>query len=99
MPTDAREFIAIGESVFADDCVIERDRFGGVSVLLWGGIIGDNKTRLIAINGNINSLIYINDVLAVFLHSKNIIYVSSMVQMSPHSAAITSFWRQIMSMF
>ena len=44
MPTDAREFIAVGESVLPiDACVIERDRFGGGSVLVWGGIMGGNK--------------------------------------------------------
>ena len=35
--------------------VIERDRFGGGSVLVCGGIMGGNKTRLIVINGNINA--------------------------------------------
>ena len=30
---------------FADACVVERDRFGGGSVLVWGGIMGGNKTR------------------------------------------------------
>ena len=34
---------------FADACVIERDRFRGGSVLVWGGIMGGNKTRLIVI--------------------------------------------------
>ena len=31
--------------LFADGCVIERDRFGGGSVLVWGGILGGYKTR------------------------------------------------------
>ena len=30
---------------FSDACVIERDRFGGGSVLVWCGIMGGNKTR------------------------------------------------------
>ena len=58
MPTDVREH-------FADACIIERGRFGGGSVLVWGGIMGGNKTRLIVINGNINAQTYIIDVLAV----------------------------------
>ena len=40
---------------FADVCVVERNRFGGGPVLVWGGIMEGNKTRLIVINGNINA--------------------------------------------
>ena len=50
---------------FADGYDIERDRFGGGSVLVWGGIMAGNKTRLIVINGNVNAQTYINDVFAV----------------------------------
>ena len=78
---------------FADACFIERDRFGGGSVLVSGRVIGGNKTRLIVFNGNINAQTCINDVLAVetlpFIqfHSS---YVSFMHDNTrPHSAAIT----------
>ena len=52
---------------FADVCVIERDRFGAgsISVLVWDGVKGGNKTRLTVINGNINAQTSINDALAV----------------------------------
>ena len=79
---------------FADAGVLERDRFGGGSILVWGGITGGNKTRLIVINGNINSQIYINDVLAVEalpyiqFRGPNVTFL--------HDNA--SFWRHIMSM-
>ena len=59
MPTDAREFIAVS-SMRAS-----LDRFGCGSDLVWGGIMGGNKTRLIVINGNINAQTCINGVLAV----------------------------------
>ena len=78
---------------FADACVIERDRFGGGSVLVWGRIMGGNKTRLIVINGNINAQTYINDVLAVedlpFIqfHGPNVTFMRD--NSPPHSAAIT----------
>lgn len=78
---------------FADACVIERDRFGGGSVLVWGGIMDGNKTRLIVINGNINAQAYINDVLAVeaipFLqrHGPNAILMHDNAR--PHTAAAT----------
>ena len=50
---------------FGDVCDIERDRFGGGSVLAWCGIMGGNKICLIVINGNINAQTYINDAPAV----------------------------------
>ena len=50
---------------FVNACVIERNGFGGCSVLVWGGIMGGNKIGLIIINGNIHTQTYINDVLAV----------------------------------
>ena len=93
MQTDARDFIAVGESVFVELCISERGRFGGGSVLVWGGIMGGNKTRLIVINGNINAQTYINDVLAVealpfiLFHGPNVSYMHDNAR--PHSAAIT----------
>ena len=78
---------------FADACVIERDRFGDGSVLVWGGIMGGNKTRLIVINGIINAQTYINDVLAVeafpFIqfHGSNVIFMHDNAR--SHSGAIT----------
>ena len=32
---------------YADCCVLERDRFGGGSLMVWGGIMGDQKTDLV----------------------------------------------------
>ena len=78
---------------FADACVIEWDRFGGGSVLVWGEIMGDNKTRLIVINANINAQTYINDVLAmeafpfIQLHGPNVTLIHDNAR--PHSAAIS----------
>ena len=40
---------------FADKCLIERDRFGGGSVMVWGGIMGRRKTNLIVVQGNLNA--------------------------------------------
>ena len=92
MPTDAREFMAVRES--ADACVIQRDRFGSGSVLVWGGIMRGNKTRFkIVINGNINAQTYINDVLAlkalpyIQFHGPNVTFMHDDAR--PHSAAIT----------
>ena len=48
---------------FADNCLIERDRFGGGSVMVWGGIMGRRKTNLIVVQGNFNAQGYINQIL------------------------------------
>ena len=48
---------------FADNCLIERDRFGGGSVMVWGGIMGRRKTNLIVVQGNLNAQRYINQIL------------------------------------
>ena len=78
---------------FVDACITEWDRFGGGSVLVWGGIMGGSRIRLIVINGNINVQTYINDVLAVealpFIqfHGPNVTFMCDNAR--PHSAAIT----------
>ena len=43
-----RVFRRRGERV-ADNCLIEKDRFGGGSVMVWGGIMGRRKTNLIVV--------------------------------------------------
>ncbi len=48
---------------FVDACVVERNRFGGGSVMVWGGIMGHRKTDLVIVNGNLNAAEYINQVL------------------------------------
>ena len=48
---------------FADNCLIERDRFGGGSVMVWGGIMGRRKGNLIVVQGNLNAQGYINQIL------------------------------------
>ena len=48
---------------FADNCLIEKDRFGGGSVMVWGGIMGRRKTNLIVVQGNLNAQGYINQIL------------------------------------
>ena len=48
---------------FADNCLIERDRFGGGSVMVWGGIMGRRKTNLIVMQSNLNAQGHINQIL------------------------------------
>jgi len=48
---------------YARCCITEHNRFGGPSVMVWGGISGDGRTELVVINGNLNADRYINEVL------------------------------------
>ena len=48
---------------FSDNCLIERDRFGGGNVMVWGGIMGRRKRNLIVVQGNLNAQGYINQIL------------------------------------
>ena len=50
----ARVYRRKGER-YADCCVIERDRFGGGSVMVWAGICGCHRTNLIIVDGNLNA--------------------------------------------
>jgi len=58
----ARVYRRQGER-FAPVCVRQHDRFGGGGVMVWGGIMGRQKTRLIVIRGNLNAPRYIDEVL------------------------------------
>ena len=40
---------------FVDNCLIERDRFGGMCVMVWGDIMGRTKTNLIVVQGSLNA--------------------------------------------
>ena len=48
---------------FADACVVERDRFWGGSVMVWGGIAQGIKSQLIIVAGNITAVRYRDEIL------------------------------------
>ena len=48
---------------FADACVVERNRFGGGSVMVWGGIAHGIKSQLIIVAGNMTAARYRNEIL------------------------------------
>ena len=48
---------------YTDACVVERDRFGGGSVCVWGGISYGFKSPLIVIDGNLNGVRYRDEIL------------------------------------
>lgn len=79
---------------FADCCVVERDRFGGGSVMVWGGIMGNRKTELVAIQGNLNAQRYIAEVLTphalpfIRRHGPGVTFQQDNAR--PHTARITT---------
>ena len=48
---------------FADACVFERDRYGGGSVMVWGGILHGVKSPLIVLPGNLAAVRYRDEIL------------------------------------
>lgn len=48
---------------FADNCVVERDRFGGGGVMVWGAINYNFRSRLLIIHGNLNARRYVDEIL------------------------------------
>ena len=48
-------------------CVQETVPFGGGSVMIWGGICGQQLTDLIVIDGNLTAHCYINEVVCPIL--------------------------------
>ena len=48
---------------FADACVVERDRFGGGSVMVWGCIAHGIKSQLIIVAGNMTAVRYRDEIL------------------------------------
>lgn len=47
----------------ADCCIAEHDRFGGGSVMVWGGVSYDNRTGLVIVDNNLNANRYCNEIL------------------------------------
>ena len=53
---------------FSDACVLESNRWGGASTMVWGGFLGRHKTRLVFLDfgrgrGGLTAQRYINNVL------------------------------------
>ena len=46
---------------FAQNCVMERSRYGGGSVMVWGGILKNEKSDLILFDGSVNAVTYIDN--------------------------------------
>lgn len=57
-----RVYRRVGERL-APNCVHQVTPFGGGGIMVWGGICGDLKTRLVVIRGNLNAQRYCDEIL------------------------------------
>jgi hypothetical protein len=48
---------------YLDECILEKDRYGGRSIMVWGAMSWDGLSRLIVVQGTMNANMYISDVL------------------------------------
>ena len=86
----------VGER-YQDCSIVERQRLGGGSVMLWGGITTHDRTRLIILEGNLNAQRYCDKVLEAvalpFLRRRHQDGQEAMFQQDnarPHTAWVTT---------
>ena len=48
---------------YRDGCVLQRDRYGGASVMVWGAINTNFRSCLVIVNGNLNAIRYVGEIL------------------------------------
>ena len=48
---------------YTDACVLEHDRWGGPSVMVWGGITATHRTELLFMEGNLTGVRYRDEIL------------------------------------
>ena len=83
---------------YAQACVQEVDRFGMGGVMVWGGICGGQKTRLLVIHGNLNAVRYRDEILArevvPFINRNRRALVFQQDNARPHTARVTTNFLQ-----
>ena len=57
----SRVYRRVGER-YADACVIQRQSFGGGSVMAWGSITAHGRTPLVVIAGNLTGIRYRDEI-------------------------------------
>jgi len=48
---------------FLDDCIVEHDRYGGGSVMVWAGIMSNRRTDLVPVQGTLTGQRYVEEIL------------------------------------
>ena len=78
---------------FDDACVHEADRWGGSSVMVWGGISDHYRTPLVVMEGNVTARRYIDEivhpVVVPFMAAHRDVHVFQQDNARPHSARLT----------
>ena len=78
---------------FEDCCVQQVSRWGGGSVMVWGGISWRHKTQLIVVDGNLTARRYINEILepevVPFLRNNGDVMLFQQDKARAHSARLT----------
>ncbi len=80
---------------FSDNCVIERNPWGGGSIHVWGGITLTHKTPLVIFDRNVTANVYINNVLQPVVvpfmaqHFPNGHGILQQDNAPPHTAGVT----------
>ena len=81
---------------YADACVVQQDRWGGGSLMVWGGIHQRGRTGLIVLNGNLNAQWYVDEVLrpevVPYVRHHNLTLQQDNAR--PHSARLTTTFLQ-----
>jgi hypothetical protein len=62
----SREYRRVGE-LYADACVIQRQSFGGDSVIVWGGITAHGRTPLVVVAGILTGLRYRDEIVQPYV--------------------------------
>ena len=73
---------------FQDQCVQERHRWGGSSIMVWGGISYHSKTPLNIIDGTLIAQRYISEILEPTVQHSQIRYFQQ-DNARPHTARVT----------
>ena len=62
----SRVYRRVGER-YADACVIQRQSFGGGSVMVWGGITAHGRTSLVVVAGNLTGICYRDEIVQPYV--------------------------------
>ena len=88
-----KECVVTIKGMNADNCVIEHNRFGGGSVMVWCNINAGFRSDLIILNGTLTARRYIegilNPVLLLLLHRRRHNKIFQQDNARPHSARVT----------
>jgi transposase len=83
---------------YANACVRESDRWGGGSVMVWGGITTHFRTDLVVLGGRVNAVNYRDNVLAPivvpFLQNHPRVQTLQQDNARPHTARVTMAFLQ-----